>query len=114
MGKHSCVGNKIAADVQLKLFETVIRLVRRGARWFLRNRHNVLDIEAVIAEFKPKVKQIEHALKKFRKDGEEAYFSEKYEELRQAKVPELLATKLGYALFVSGFKFSRRYGQHEG
>jgi len=85
---------EIAATVQLQMLEELIRLVRRSARWFLRNRRGELDVETTIGHFMPKVKQLARALTKFRKGAEQAYFEDKGQALMHANVPEFLANKI--------------------
>jgi len=50
------------ANMQISLFQEINRLVRRSARWFIRNRKPGIDITDTIEQFKPAVQQITDAL----------------------------------------------------
>ena len=47
---------KVPANDQLKLLSSMMRRVRRGTRWFLRNRRGLLNPSEDVAFFKPLVK----------------------------------------------------------
>ncbi|ODS23081.1 hypothetical protein AB835_10780 [Candidatus Endobugula sertula] len=46
---------KVHAKDQLKLLSLMMRRVRRGTRWFLRNHHNGMDLQKTVDIFKTKV-----------------------------------------------------------
>jgi glutamate dehydrogenase len=47
--------NKVSALTQISMMVRLIRLIRRGTRWFLRNRRAGIDIVSNIKDFKPKI-----------------------------------------------------------
>ena len=56
----------IEAETQFKMLHEVNRLIRRGTRWFLRNRRSEkMDIAEIIRDFKPKVAELSAAMPKF-------------------------------------------------
>lgn len=85
----------VAAETQFKMLQAVNRLVRRGARWFLQNRHRgSMDIAEIIAYFKPKVETLSVALPKFLA-GYGSDMESVATELMKENVPENLAYRMG-------------------
>jgi glutamate dehydrogenase len=50
------LGTSVVASVQHDMMVSLIRLVRRATRWFLRNRRVNIDIQECVSAFKPHVK----------------------------------------------------------
>jgi glutamate dehydrogenase len=53
---------QVGSEVQMQIFQDLVRLTRRASRWLLRNRRHNLDPAAAIAEFQPGVAELESAL----------------------------------------------------
>lgn len=49
---------KVSADVQTKMMLAIIRLVRRGTRWLLRNRRTKIEVSEIIEKFAGPVESI--------------------------------------------------------
>lgn len=84
----------ISAVVQLDMFEELIRSVRRGTRWFLRNRRNALNIKTNADAFSPHVKELKKTLKKLISGEEKAAFDKKYKALIKSGVPIPVASEV--------------------
>ncbi len=61
---------KVESHVQLRMIQEVNRLVRRGTRWFLRNRRSNLNIDVNIKQFHDGVKQVSDILPTLLSDSE--------------------------------------------
>jgi len=81
--------------VQLKMLQELNRLVRRGTRWFLRNRRSGMDLQATINHFKPKVAELSSAMPKLLSGAGKSYMDAMAKELMVASVPESLAYRIG-------------------
>lgn len=85
---------KVESHVQLRMIQEVNRLVRRGTRWFLRNRRSNLHIDVNIQQFHDGVKQVSDILPTLLEESE-------YEMVTIAKaymefnVPEHLSYRIG-------------------
>lgn len=85
---------RVDPQIQLKMLQEVNRLVRRGARWLLRNRRSNFQITETIEHFADNVAKVSQALPTFLtgRGGEMDVLSNS---LIEAGVPELLAYKIG-------------------
>jgi glutamate dehydrogenase len=83
----------VDVHVQFKMIQEVNRLVRRGARWFLRNRREGINIAETIKNFAPKVLEVSEALPKIL-SGHDSNMDIMVGSLMEAKVPEELAYKI--------------------
>lgn len=89
---HNLAGS-VEATVILRMIHEVNRLIRRGVRWFLRNRGTNLPVEELIAHYKPYIQEVSELLPKFIGSyGEEIAATEN--SLIQANVPLDLARKI--------------------
>ncbi len=52
----------VEVNIQHKMLHEVNRLVRRGTRWFLKNRREGMDIEETIQNLLPKIQEVHEAL----------------------------------------------------
>jgi glutamate dehydrogenase len=87
------LNNTVEMAVQLRMLHEVNRLVRRGARWFLRNRREEIKISETIDHFMHPVAEVGEALPRFLMDsGDE--IGEMAEGLIQAHVPKELAFEI--------------------
>ncbi|MEO0444123.1 MAG: NAD-glutamate dehydrogenase domain-containing protein, partial [Pseudomonadota bacterium] len=71
--------HKVPAEDQLALLTSMMRRVRRGTRWFLRNRRAHLNAERDVATFKPAVTQVIHYTPAILSDDERSLWDKKYE-----------------------------------
>ncbi len=88
------LAKNVDAQVQHNMLQEVNRLVRRGARWFLRNRQEELDISQTIQAFTGKVVEVSETLPHFLPayDSELAVITQL---LIDANVPQDLAYRIG-------------------
>lgn len=83
----------VEAHVLLRMIQEVNRLIRRGVRWFLRNRGSQLPIEELIQYFKPHIQEVSEILPRLVESyGEEIAATEKT--LIEAHVPIELAKRI--------------------
>lgn len=85
---------RIDSQVQLKMLQEVNRLVRRGARWFLRNRRTSMDITETIEHFASNVAKVSDTLCSFL-TGSGGELDTLADSLIEASVPEPLAYRIG-------------------
>ncbi len=88
---------KISAQVQLDLMSQLMRLVRRGTRWFLRNHRGEFNVEAEVARYTPAVKVISDSLSELLQGELCSEWQTKYNDMIDSGVPEELARKLAGA-----------------
>lgn len=87
----------IETELQFKMIQEVNRLVRRGTRWFLRNRKAGFNIEHTILHFAPNVHEVSDVLLQmsFDESPEEAETTNEFlRTLLDAQVPEALADRI--------------------
>lgn len=85
--------NTVDSPVQLKMLQEVNRLVRRGARWILRNRRGGIHIAETIAHFASGVAEVSEALLKLlMEQGSDMQVMAKT--LIEANVPKELANRI--------------------
>lgn len=81
----------VPADVQVKMLHELNRLVRRGARWFLRHGVGTMNVQEVIDHFMPGMQQVREGLKHALQGTAEEYLTEFAQELINENVPEEIA-----------------------
>jgi len=79
--------------IQMKMLQEVNRLIRRGARWFLGNRREGINIGENIQQFGPLVSELSQALPEFL-SSEETEVDPMAENLIQGYVPKELAYRV--------------------
>ncbi len=85
---------KIDANTHINMISIINGLIRRGARWLLRNRYHQLDVRQTIEYFKDKVALItESFLSHFIGTGRESYLTRK-----QALITSDVPTKLAVCI----------------
>ncbi|WP_128381618.1 NAD-glutamate dehydrogenase [Streptomyces cavernae] len=89
--------NQVEAAVQTRIRLHSRRLVERGTRWLLNNRHQPLELTETIAFFKEGVDRVWGELPKLLRGADAEWYQKIFDELTGAGVPEQLATR------VSGF-----------
>jgi glutamate dehydrogenase len=90
----STLTGKVDARVQLKMLQEVNRLVRRGTRWFLRNRRADLNISETIQHFSEGVAKISESLPPLLV-GRGGAMDALANILIEANVPEPMAYRIG-------------------
>lgn len=88
----------VPAGIQLQMLHELNRLVRRGARWFLRHRIGTLNVEEVIKHFTAKIQMVKEGLLHAVSGTAEEYLIEFANELMAENVPEetaLLTAQMG-------------------
>ena len=86
--------NVVPAAVQIQMRLAGRRLTERGARWFLVNRRQPLDIAAQVESFSAGVAQVVAELPKLLKGSDAAQLAAARDELRAAGVPAELADRV--------------------
>lgn len=84
----------VDACIQFKMVQEVNRLVRRGTRWFLRNRRPGFNIKETIEYFKPKIREVSAVLLNITITVETEVINDFLTELLNAHVPEALAYRI--------------------
>ena len=79
--------NKVDSSYQLELMANMIRRVRRGTRWFLRNRRSGLDPTVEVKTFKPGIAEAIKITEKFVDDADRTEWLQKKQELQGKGVP---------------------------
>jgi len=92
--KVNALNGKVESSIQLKMLQELNRLIRRGTRWFLRNRRSGMHIEDTIERFSPLVKEISNLLPSLL-ESPEGEMMVMAKSLIEANVPEHLAYRIG-------------------
>lgn len=83
--------NFILKTMQHDMFIDLIRVVRRGSRWFLRNRRSGLEVRTEIEKFSPKVEALTKILPEYLTGYSLEYWENRRMKLYDSGVPEDLA-----------------------
>jgi len=86
--------NQVAAEVQIGMLLEGRKLVERGSRWLLRNRRRPLDIASTVEYFAPGAEILYDAAPRLLVDSDVEPLARRTHELREAGVPEHLATRV--------------------
>jgi glutamate dehydrogenase len=86
--------NQVPADMQIGMLLEGRRLVERAARWLLRNRKQPMDIAATVAVFAPAAEALYDSILSLIAPAEVEPLAHRAHELRDAGVPEKLATRV--------------------
>lgn len=94
MSEITLLNYSIPASLQAEMMQDVIRLIRRAARWFLRNRNQFDDLNEIIVQFSSDVKTLSKRLPRhLAGPGKESY--RRFKSLMvAARVPETIAEKI--------------------
>jgi len=92
-GEINNLDNQVGPALQLKMIQEVNRLIRRGARWFLRNRREGIQIAATVEKFKA-VSEVSDSLKVFL-SGYESEMEVLAHNFMEGGVPTDLAYRVG-------------------
>lgn len=85
---------KIESDVQYRMMLQVYYLIRRGTRWFLRNRKPNIDIQKTIDLFEPDIKKLTKQLPKLLDASDAEAFNSAINYYKEQRVPEKLAISI--------------------
>lgn len=83
---------KVETAVQEAMMNDMMRLIRRSARWFVRNRRSILDIAKEVADFKDKVQEIGQKLNQLLTGETLEQWQTLFEQRVAAGVPKSLAS----------------------
>ena len=83
--------NQVTAAVQMEMMLSVIRLIKRGTRWMLRNRRHQLAPTDCIAAYQPGLEQLREAYPAMLRGRAEEQFQANYERFVDAGVDPDLA-----------------------
>jgi glutamate dehydrogenase len=86
--------NQVDAEIQTRMLLEGRRLVERSARWLLRNRRRPLDIAATVNDFAPGAQELYDSVASLLAPEEVEPLAHQAHELRDAGVPEHLATRV--------------------
>jgi len=89
--KVEALDHKVPAELQYSLLLNMMRKVRRGTRWILRNRRSSCDPAAIIKEFSPVLKNLTQCLPKFIQGPSKQQWDEEFKRLKDAGIPEDIA-----------------------
>ncbi|NVK37855.1 MAG: NAD-glutamate dehydrogenase [Gammaproteobacteria bacterium] len=88
---------KVSSSIQESMMAALMRLVRRGSRWFLRNRRRELNIEEEVARFRDRAANISDKLSDLLAGEGKQVWQEYYDKLIEGDVPEKLAATVAGA-----------------
>lgn len=88
---------KITAQVQESMMASLMRLIRRASRWFLRNRRRELNIAEEVERFRDRAAAINAKLSDLLAGAGKQAWQTHYEQLIEAHVPEELASTIAGA-----------------
>jgi len=97
------LGCNVTMDVQIEMLQDFNRLIRRATRWFLRNRHDRLEIANSIKQFKAPVAELQDKIDFYVRDSRLDQMTKDRQVLIEAGVPEDLAKRVSrfQAMFAS-------------
>ncbi len=93
---------KVSSEIQEKMMYSLMRLVRRGSRWFLRNRRREINLAEEVKHFRDRAAVISSRLSDLLAGEGKQVWQEYYDQLVEAQVPEDLA----YQIAGSNYMFS--------
>jgi glutamate dehydrogenase len=86
--------NKVSADVQLSMLDSVRRTMRRAARWYLRHGNKSQDIQAAIDSYASTYNDLAKDLQKYLVDDEYKQLEDASLKLTKAGVPKGIAYRV--------------------
>lgn len=93
--KINSLTGDVESSIQLQMLQDLNRLIRRGARWFLRNRRSGLNIAETIQYFAESINRVTELLPELIEGSETEYdFDAQVKRLLEAKVPKDLAFRV--------------------
>lgn len=88
---------KVSSALQEKMMSSLMRLVRRGSRWFLRNRRREINLQEEVERFQSRVSEISGNLSGLLAGEGQIAWQAIFDELQEAGVPDDLATTIAGA-----------------
>lgn len=88
---------EVSAEIQESMMSSLMRLVRRASRWFLRNRRRDLVIADEVEKFRERAQALGENLPSLLAGEGKAMWQQYYDRLVEAHVPEQLATVIAGA-----------------
>ncbi len=88
---------KISSDIQEEMMSSLMRLVRRGSRWFLRNRRRQLNVQEEVERFRDRAADISAHLSELLAGEGKQVWQKYYDHLVQSNVPKELAAAIAGA-----------------
>jgi glutamate dehydrogenase len=86
--------NKIDAQLQLQMLDSMRRTLRRNSRWYIRHGGKMVDIQAAIDRYKPAFKTISENLSSYLVAEEYEEVKAETKRLTDAKVPKAIADRV--------------------
>lgn len=94
LGQIAELDHEVDYNVQVNMRQILIRLVRRTTRWILHNLTLDNSIQPKVDHFREKIEAIESNLPKLMGSEEKRFYQQSRRKLKQAGVPDELATKM--------------------
>ncbi len=88
--------NKVSANVQIDMMFEAQRMLRRSARWFLRQRRKDAELHDEIARFKPSIDALFANLTQFLEPSEASELQIEADKLIARSVPKKLAQQMAF------------------
>lgn len=88
---------RISAELQMDMMTQLMRLVRRGSRWFVRNRRGSIDPSREIADFRNEVTQLRTQLRELVRGTQKEHLESNYQDYLQQGVADSLAYDIAAA-----------------
>ncbi len=82
---------KVSSEIQEKMMSSLMRLVRRASRWFLRNRRREINVPDEVARFRDRAVDISTHLSELLAGEGKQVWQKFYDQLIKAGVPKELA-----------------------
>lgn len=86
--------NQVSAQVQIDMMFSLMRLVRHGSRWLLRNRRHYGDVKSVIQHFAPGIEKLSQNMPEMLCGEPLKQWQATQKDLLKAGVPEGLASDI--------------------
>ncbi len=83
---------KVSTEIQEKMMSSLMRLVRRGSRWFLRNRRRDINVPEEVERFRERAVEISSHLAELLAGEGKQTWQKYYDQLIKAGVPKELAS----------------------
>ncbi len=90
--KIEALDYKVSTEIQEKMMSSLMRLVRRGSRWFLRNRRRDINVPEEVKRFRDRAVEISSHLAELLAGEGKQTWQKYYDQLIKAGVPEELAS----------------------
>ena len=83
--------HKVSSELQHKMMLSLIKLVRRASRWFIRLKRQDLDAQECVAYYSPKVMEFLNCFTRYLTEPERLDLQQSMQEMTDQGVPEELA-----------------------